>query len=141
MNRVTERLWIGDILDAREGDTSRFDRVVSVCQDSTEDNVGCVFEHYPLTDGQPQGFVPGDPSFGAFSDACDAVYQAVERGETVLVHCHAGRSRSACVVACVLARQEDLSFREATARVSEVQYIHPSPQVADHAREYIDTDG
>lgn len=139
MNKITNNIWVGDILDAREGDTSRFDRVISVCQDTTEDNVGCAFEHFPLTDGEPQGHNPGDPSYEAFANAVDCVYEAVGSGETVLVHCHAGRSRSVTVVACVLARRDGLSFREATKLVSERNgYIHPSPQIANHGQEYIE---
>lgn len=140
MNEITDNIWISDIEAVRERSTDRFDRVVTVCQDNVADNVGCAYDHFPLTDGDPEGYVPGDPSYEAFADAADTVYDAVCNDETVLVHCHAGRSRSVMVVTAVLARRRDLPYYDAVALVEDRNGIaQPSDLVREHAQQYIST--
>lgn len=52
-----------------------------------------------------------------FDAAVERVIDLLEDGETVLVHCQQGRSRSAAVVACVLARREGIGLRTAFQRL------------------------
>lgn len=134
MNEITNQLWIGDIDDVQSGNTSRFDHVVGVCQDTASENVGCRYSHFNMADGDESGHVPGDSSYELFEQAADTVLTSIAAGNTVLVHCHRGQSRSAMICAAVLAVTEDLPFLEARRRIKD---SHPSDGVIDHARQYI----
>ena len=78
-----------------------FDAVVSL----TEQPVAATTDHRPLVDG------PGN-DWSAFAAAVDTVRE--RRGDgPVLVHCTAGVSRSATVLATAVAAAEGASFRAA----------------------------
>lgn len=140
MNQITENLWIGDIQDAREGDTSRFDRVVTICQDDVWDNVesSCTYHHFPLADGTPVGHNPGEDDYEMFETAVDVIVSAIEDGETVFVHCHAGQSRSVMACTAALAALEDKSFDEAFWKVRGARgQVHPSDELRLFATRYV----
>jgi len=132
-------LYISDIEGVQQGDTSQFDRVISVCQDECSDNVACEYEHFCMADGPggEQGHVPGEYSYEILTDAIDAVVAARVRRETVCVHCHAGVSRSAAVCIGALAILEGLSYEEALSRVQDTKYIQPTREMLEHVQQYI----
>jgi protein-tyrosine phosphatase len=127
--QVTGGMYLGDIDDVREGDTSQFDRVITVCQDSCADNVACEYEQHSLEDGENK--------YQSVADAIDAVVAARIRRETVLVHCHAGVSRSPSVCIGALAVLNGLSFEEARSIVADAKYIQPSRELLDDVQQYI----
>lgn len=118
--QITGGLYISDIESIQRGDTSKFDRIISVCQDECSDNVACEYSYDLLT------------------DAIDAVVAARIRRETVCVHCHAGVSRSAAVCIGALAIVEGMSFEEAVSRLRETKYIQPTPEMLDDVQEYVE---
>lgn len=130
MNRITDSLWIGDILDAERGDTSMFDVVVTICQDSVADNVGCTYHQYPLSDGPPEenSKNPGVFEYDLFENAVDTIVEHLRRGDKVFVHCHAGKSRSVTACAAALATIDDISFENAIDRVRDSRRIDPTPE-------------
>lgn len=132
-------LYISDIEGVQEGDTSDFDRVVSVCQDECSDNVACKYEHFCLADGPDgeEGHVPGEYSYDLLTDAIDAVIAARIRRETVCVHCHAGVSRSAAVCIGALAIVEGMSFDEAHEIVRDAKHIQPKTEMLEHVEQYV----
>lgn len=138
-SQITGGLYISDIEGVRQGDTSQFDRVISVCQDECSDNVACEYEHFCMADGPggEQGHVPGEYSYDILTDAIDAVVAARIRRETVCVHCHAGVSRSAAVCIGALAIVEGLSYEEALSRVQDTKYIQPTREMLEHVQQYI----
>lgn len=141
MNRITDQLWMGDIQDVRTRSLTNIgiDHVITVCQDSVADNVGCDYDHFNMSDGPEEGIVGGDSSFELFEAAVDETVDALDAGDTLLVHCHAGRSRSAMVCTSALAARQELSFEDATELIHDTgRFISPCPGVADHARRYID---
>ena len=137
--QITGGLYISDIEGVQQGDTSQFDRVISVCQDECSDNVACEYEHFCMADGPggEQGHVPGEYSYDILTDAIDAVVAARVRRETVCVHCHAGVSRSAAVCIGALAILEGLSYEEALSRVQDTKYIQPTREMLEHVQQYI----
>jgi len=161
MNQVTPHLWITDIEAAREQDTSRFDAVITVCQDSVEANVSddISYCHHPLTDGEPQGHVQGDHdpqhgscitqeddsfrgdnSYEGFAQAVDDVLVRLNRGDDTLVHCHVGRSRSVAVACAALAVVKGLTYDQAFTLVKEARPIaNPNPALRTKAEKYIES--
>lgn len=135
--QITGGLYISDIEGVQQGDTSQFDRVISTCQDECSDNVACEYEHFMLSDGEPEGHVPGEYSYDILTDAIDAVVAARIRRETVCVHCHRGVSRSAAVCIGALAIVEGLSYQEAFERVEETKHIDPTPELLEDVKEYV----
>jgi len=137
MNEITTQLWITDISGVREQDTSRFDRVITVCQDEVSDNVGCEYEHFNMADGPHNTGYGGEFSYDLFADAADAVYDALAGGETVLVHCHVGQNRSVAVSAAALVRFNSLSHIEALTLIQESRPIaNPTETFRDHLQQY-----
>ncbi|XP_070538069.1 phosphatidylglycerophosphatase and protein-tyrosine phosphatase 1-like [Ptychodera flava] len=55
----------------------------------------------------------GSPSQDAVNEAIDFIYKYKERDESVYVHCKAGRTRSATIVACYLMKENGWSPQEA----------------------------
>lgn len=131
-------LYIGDIEDVREGDTSKFDRVIGVCQDDCSDNVGCEYEHFALADGPTDEGNRGEFSYELLSDAIDAVVAARLRRETVLVHCHMGVSRSVCVCIGALAIIEGMTYDEALDHLRNTKYIQPKREVLEATERYVE---
>lgn len=66
----------------------------------------------PLTDG-PQN------DRAQFNEAVDVLVSALESGETVLVHCSRGASRSPSVAATALAMTQDIGIQQAFVQVAE----------------------
>lgn len=110
MDRVYEHdggneLWVSGIDGVRYAPTSEFDTIVTVCQDHIIDHVADeqVYLWYPLCDSNGNcddwGGLNDASSFDA---AIRATAMELSRGSDVLVHCHAGVSRSAAVSAGVI---------------------------------------
>lgn len=132
MNQITEHLWIGDIRDAQTVPLDDYDieRVITICQDSVEDNVGCEYEHFSFQDG------PHD--YELFKDATDAVLAALRNEEITFVHCHAGQSRSVMACTAALAVYEDTSFDQAFWKVRSARgTVHPSNELRLSATRYV----
>jgi len=137
MNQITPQLYITDIETARRT-ASPTDVVVTVCQDDIEDNVSekCSYKWFNMSDGDT-GY-GGRSDYGIFKEACDAVISHLEKGDSVLVHCHVGKSRSAAVCIASLAVFEKLRYNEAYKKVKEARsFINPDSLLVEHANRYI----
>jgi len=132
-------IYVGDIQDVREGDTSQFDRVIGVCQDDCSENVSCQYEHFNLADGEDQqGHVPGEYSYELLSDAIDAAVKARVQRETILLHCHAGQSRSATVAIATMAIVNGMTWDEAFNRATDKRpIINPGPELVSDGKRYV----
>jgi protein-tyrosine phosphatase len=140
MNQITPMLYVTDIKTVRETSLPGITHVVTVCQDDVRDNVGCDYDYFCMSDGPAQGYVPGDNSYEMFEEACECVIESLESDNTVLVHCHAGRSRSVAVCTATLAVTGGLTYEEAFNRVREARPIANShPLLRDHAERFIET--
>ena len=106
VRRIGDRdLFLGNVA-AGESPPREFDTVVTL----TDEPVAATTHHRPLVDG------PGN-EWTAFAEAVDAVRDRRTEG-SVLVHCRAGVSRSATVLATAIAADEERGFHEAFAEVA-----------------------
>lgn len=119
MDKIRDYLYVGDYDDGTlEEMPEKIDFVVSLMGGGFQPQTDL---WYPLKDG--------GNSEDRFNGAVENVLQAIERGDTVLVHCAMGQSRSPAVVATALAEKEDMSFEEALKEVEEVRPIANPVQV------------
>ncbi|KAL7416113.1 hypothetical protein BDY24DRAFT_368944 [Mrakia frigida] len=126
LNEVLPGLWIGDIQAATDGETLKLHgitRVVSVLRGSVPTTEGIDSQTIPVDD------IPSADLLAHLPAAVDYIRQAlsddVEGG--VLVHCQAGMSRSATVVAAYLMSEHELSVEDALTTIRRARRcIQPS---------------
>jgi len=137
-------LHITNITEARTMEKTGFDRVITTCQDSIEDNVSddIWYSHYCMSDGRPEveEQYGGSCEYELFAEAAQELYGALAEGETVLIHCHAGQSRSVSVAVAALGQLLDLNRSEALDLVHYYRpsFHYPDMTLMDHASDYID---
>lgn len=132
-----KNLWIGNEKDAQEEALSDYGitKVVTVCQDSTEDNVGCSYSRYNMSDG-PDNKYGGRHDYEIFHSAVGEVVESINQGDTVLVHCHRGRSRSAAVVIASVGRLKSVGYDKSREVVESARpVINPDKLLVKHAEE------
>lgn len=100
MNQITDRIWIGDSTDAQHANLAEngINAILNVAGDLQGVrgcNNGIHYAQCGLIDG------PGN-NLSAYYSAVLQLGNLIKLGKTVLVHCHAGWSRSPAVVACYL---------------------------------------
>ena len=136
-------LHITGIQTAAECDKSRFDRIISVCQDSIGDNVpqDIGYSHYCMSDGTPsvEKEYGGRCDYQIFEQASDELQWALKEGEPVLVHCHNGTSRSVSVATAALGARLGLTRSEALGLIHyyRPREKYPNSLLMSHARRYI----
>lgn len=138
-SEITENLYVSNIQDARTCDKSDFDVVVTVCQDSLEDNVSndIEYHYYCMADGEETGLIPGDSSYDMFEDAAGTVLSHIRDGDTVLLHCHAGQSRSVSVGMAALMATGEFTFDEAWTRMADRRpQVHPDRTLRQYAKRF-----
>lgn len=116
-DRIDDRgVWLGDIEASENFDALNFYKINSIvtildyqpnCRDQKRNYLTICAEDVSSTDLLTSEF---EKTF-FFIDS------AIERGEQVLVHCQAGRSRSATIVTMFLMRKYSLTVDEALKRV------------------------
>jgi len=60
---------------------------------------------------------------------CEKIAKYISTGLNVLVHCYAGRQRSACIVAALLMKKGNMSIPEAVAFVRKFRAVAFTPRV------------
>lgn len=132
MQRVTDDLYIGSATDA--ADHTRYteygiDAVVNLAYDAPDGGYpGHVTVHQHAFDDGPDAYS------GTFHDAVTTVLNLLDAGNTVLVHCHRGISRSGSVAAAVIAARTDTSVTDAVEQIAAVTGEEPHPALVSYAR-------
>ena len=122
--RIRDDLYITDIESIRYYELpSDIDRVINVCQDDTQDNVSCAYNQYSMEDGKHE--------YGTFEEAVIKVIESWKDNETVVVHCHAGMSRSVTTAATAKALVEDLTLDDSLYDISRERNISPSEELKE----------
>ena len=123
MDWITENIAIGNFVDARSLSPLGVAAVLCLkddCCDERDDRF-CVMS-VPLVDG------PGNNP-RQLKEAIDFIDDILNEGERILVHCHAGRSRSVCVVARYLMSRRGMSRESSIALIESRREIYLSPGV------------
>ncbi|MFB6157366.1 MAG: dual specificity protein phosphatase family protein [Haloferacaceae archaeon] len=134
MDRVAPYLLLGTVEDANDRGALRrhgVDAVLRVSAPPARPYPEFVrVQAAPLVDGS-------DNAYDDFRHAADSLARLLEEGYTTLVHCTAGRSRSAAVVAAVLAVQRDTDVGTALGRVEVKRAVDPHPHLVEQAERYV----
>ncbi len=136
MDWITDRIAIGNVADAGAVGPDDVDAILCLkpnctCEDHDELDTLAV----PLVDGA------GNPA-DKILRALDYLASIVDDDDRILVHCHAGRSRSVAIVAAFLMRRSGLSRAAALSYISERRAIYLSPgidEILDLATEWSPT--
>lgn len=129
MDWITDQVAIGNFRDAASVSSAEVSAIVCVAGCCDPDRVEPDVYVFELIDG------PGNPP-ATFDGAVETVVDLLTSGERVLVHCHAGRSRSVCVVAAALMKTQGLSRSAAIATVAAKREISPTEAVLAHLVRY-----
>jgi protein-tyrosine phosphatase len=125
MDWITANIAIGNFVDAKNVTSSDVDAALCLKEECCVESdprycVMCV----PLVDG------PGNIS-SLLEEAIDFIDAIVTDGGRVLVHCHAGRSRSVCIVARYLMWKGGLTGKAALEMIESKRDIYLSPGIEE----------
>jgi protein-tyrosine phosphatase len=141
MDWITDEIAIGDWRDALNAELLRRECVWSILSligklvGRSAESLGVQrVEVFPLQDG------PGD-DLSRFARAVGLLARLVKEGSPVFVHCRAGRSRSAAVVAAYLMQSRGISAAEAVALVNSRRAIRLNPEMAALLQQFGQTPG
>lgn len=140
INQVHEQVWISNITAARTHGMDEFDAVVTVCQDSIEDHIpeGVHYHFFEMADGPHCGY-GGRHDYEYFEYAARTILEHLRNGDNILVHCHAGQSRSASTTIAALGVYRDATYHEVYSNVeSQRPQIHPDDLLRQHAMRFIE---
>ena len=125
MDWITEHIAVGSFIDAQHADPDDVDAILCLIADCCdEDDVRFDVLNLPLVDG------PGNDS-RRVHEALAFVHDAVSNGKRILVHCHAGRSRSVCIVVRYLMTYMGRPRQQAIAMVQAKHDIYLSPGIEE----------
>lgn len=136
MDAITNQLFIADELAVKRlsPDSNKFDSIVTVG-----------YTRYKNTPpeasdtGDELYFADGEHDYSDFKRAVDYVINKLENGETVLVHCQAGISRSAGVCSAALTETTDMTLEEALRAVEDARSIvNPASEIRSSMKQYTD---
>lgn len=138
MDRVYDQLYISDIVSVREQSIpDDVDAVINVCQDDTSDNVGVEYCHFSLSDGETDMY-GGDDTYEGFEEAALEILNRLRDGQTLLVHCHMGHSRSvATSIAAVAVYDGKATYEVYSQFKDERPGIHPNMKLQNYARRFV----
>jgi len=141
MNEVCTQLTIASIDEVESNPTGEYDAILSVCQDTCDDNVAdsVPYEQYLLADGCDSEYNwGGEYSFAMFNGAVKQLVQAMFDDKRTLIHCHVGRNRSVSVSIAAYAIWRDMTYSAAYRTVMQNQDKEPpDPELQAFARHAI----
>ncbi len=121
-------VWLGNVHAA---DVTRHDRSFEHVLSLTRERQPATTHHHPFADDR-------DHDAAAFRAAVDTARGLLDTDDDVLVHCKAGVSRSAAVLATALAASDDQSFGDALDVVQRARPVAtPHPALVTTAVTYL----
>ncbi len=124
MEWITANIAIGNFIDAKSA-SDEVDAILCLISDCCDEkSVEVDVLAIPMVDG-----VGNDKR--RFNDAVDFIDAVVNSGEKILVHCHAGRSRSVCIVARFFMSKCGLTSHQALEKIKSKKEIYLSPGIEE----------
>lgn len=123
MDWITEQIAIGNFSDARALPAG-IDAVLCLIDNCCDERVDVDAVSVPLVDG------PGNDK-ESVEEAIEYLSEVVDAGRRIMVHCHAGRSRSVVIVARYLVSRKSMTREQAMALISSKREIYLSPGIDD----------
>lgn len=126
ITEVVPRLWLGDKASAQMA-------LVAMEERGIRGIVNCTVELPHYHEGTlrymrvPVKDVDNADISAYFDSACAFIDEILDSDGAVLVHCHAGRSRSATIVLVCLMRRLGLSLKCALGKCMERRWVTPNP--------------
>lgn len=129
VRRIGDRdLYLGNVHAA---DPDRHDRTFDFVLSATDEPQPSTTHHHPIVDGP-------EIEWSRFAAAVDATRRLHRADGSLLVHCTAGISRSATLVAATLAAEEGRCLDEALDAVNESRpFAQPYPHLHELAVYYL----
>lgn len=126
MDWITENIAIGNYLDADQ--PQGIDAILCLKEGCcSEDNMELAVLCLPLIDG-----AGNDPR--VIDEVVEFIDDIVRSGQKILVHCHAGRSRSVCVVARYLMMKNRITAHQALKLIEAQRQIYLSTGIEEILR-------
>lgn len=142
IDQVHTQVYVANITGARTSPMDDYDVVMTVCQDSIEDHIpsGVEYEFFNMADGPHASDAYGGRfDYDFFEEAAQALLDHLEADRTVMIHCHAGQSRSASTAVAALGVYTEASYYETYNNVeSQRPQIHPDEVLSRHAIRFIE---
>ena len=131
MTRIWERIYLGDLKDARQlarSNPQRISTVISLCREQPVNKAPKItYIHIPIPDSRPI-------SAQKFEDILFAIAIGLRRGN-LLVHCLAGMNRSPILIAAWLHRCGYAGIDKALAEIADLRDIAPSQVLLRNIKE------
>jgi protein-tyrosine phosphatase len=133
---VCPDLYVASLKDLEESDCFSevdFDVVVNLCGERPVNgySTGVEVLDYRMEDGD-------ENCLKCFSSALQAVRKRFDSGDTVLVHCTAGLSRSPVMAAAVLSTLNTSSVKQNLERIQDDRMIGPASTVVENAEKAVE---
>jgi hypothetical protein len=144
MNKITDELWITDIDTVRFADKSRFDQIITVCQDCVGDNISDDTKYYCFDiadDEESAENWGGDYSYGTFHNAAQTLLRGLRDDSisTSLIHCHRGANRSVAVCAAAMGCYYGNTYEQCYDMIKSVRDVaNPNDIMEGHAKKFIE---
>lgn len=118
MNKLKPHLWVSDVnsVETTDVESLGIDHVIGMCSHNMAEHVP-LYDHFPINDGLHD--------YDIFEQAVDKSMELLEQGETLLVHCHVGRSRSVGVCICALVLHYGMTRDDAYDLIDETRRSGP----------------
>ncbi len=130
MDEVAPELYVGTLEDAEDAtglENTSVDRVVSLTYTDPEIGFPGSVSKFAMLDG-PRN------DRQTFRAAVQETLESLRRGETILVHCSRGASRSPSVAAAAIAMHEEITIEEAFEQIGQRRdEIDPHPALVQQA--------
>lgn len=110
VSRITENIYIGDLVDAQKS-IGKEEYASKSVLNLMASEISSTDLHAPLKDGYNRQ--------KDFNNAVNSLREIVHKDDKVLVHCAAGQSRSCAVVTAHLMEDKDMSISKALKSVEE----------------------
>lgn len=134
MDAITDQLFIADELAVKRlsPEDNKFDSIVTVGYTRYKNSPPEASDT-----GDELYFTDGEHDYSDFKRAVDYVINKLENGETVLVHCQAGISRSAGVCSTALTETTDMTLEEALRAVEDARpIVNPASEIRSSMKQY-----